>query len=285
MNESATTPSLALARELAEQFSRFPQVQAVALAGSQTSGRPDANSDIDLYVYHNAAIPLDERRALVAARGSSRADLDMRFWDLGDEWVDLPSGIEVDIIYWEPAWIEAQLARVLDQHQASMGYSTCFWHTIQRSQILFDRHQWFEKLQARAAQPYPQALYLRIIEMNHAVLRRVIPSYCHQIELAVQRGDLVSVNHRVAAFLASYFDILFALNRELNPGEKRLLSITQARCARLPVNMAAGVTAVLQCAGSGSKELPAELHRLVDALDQLLAEEGFDPATSQPRAT
>ena len=278
-------PSIELARELAARFSQFPQVQAVALAGSQTSGRADPSSDIDLYVYHNAIIALEERRALVAARGSRRADLDMRFWDLGDEWIDLPSGIEVDIIYWEPAWIEAQLARSLEQHLPNVGYSTCFWNTIRKSTALFDRDGWFQGLQAIAAQDYPEALRLAIIETNHALLGRVIPAYSHQIELAVKRGDLVSVNHRIAAYLASYFDVIHALNRELNPGEKRLLSITAARCAKIPQGMVEGVTALLQSAATPGEGLLAELRALTAALDQLLAAEGFDPTTGRPATT
>jgi hypothetical protein len=282
MNPNPTTASTKLARALSAQFSQFPQVEAIALAGSQTSGRADPSSDIDLYVYLNKIIPLEARRALVETRGATRADLDMHFWDLGDEWVDLPSGIEVDIIYWEPGWIESQLSRVLDQQQASLGYSTCFWNTIQKSSMLFDRRGWFQALQAKAAQPYPEALRLAIIETNHALLRRVIPAYSHQIELAVRRADLVSVNHRLAAFLASYFDVLFALNRELNPGEKRLLTITAARCAKIPTGMADGVTAILQSAGSPGEQLLVEMGSLIDGLDQLLLAEGFDPATSRP---
>jgi hypothetical protein len=276
-----TTP-LALAALLATAFSQFPHVEAVALGGSQASGRGDAASDIDLYVFTTATIPLDHRKTLMEKRGASRTDLDLRFWDLGDEWVDADSGIEVDIIYWDTAWIEEQIAHVLDRHQASLGYTTSFWHTIRAARLLYDRGGWLGALQAKASQPYPEDLRNAILLLNHPVLRRVIPAYSHQIELAVQRGDLVSVNHRVAAFLASYFDILFALNRELNPGEKRLLSITPDRCAKTPSGMTEDLTALLRACADPGPDLPARLHRIIDRLDQLLLAEGFDPSTAKP---
>ena len=62
----------------------------------------------------------------------------------------------------------------------------------------------------------------------------MLPSFDTQIKKAENRGDLVSVNHRVAEFLASYFDIIFALNEMTHPGEKRMQSICSAECRILP---------------------------------------------------
>ncbi|MGT2659563.1 hypothetical protein [Streptococcus saliviloxodontae] len=37
-------------------------------------------------------------------------------------------------------------------------------------------------------------------------------AYPRQIKKALERRDLVAVNHRVAKFLASYFDLILAFN-------------------------------------------------------------------------
>lgn len=283
-NFSSCAREQTLAQKITGLFSEFPQVQAVALAGSQTSGASDSTSDIDLYVYTQAEIPLSQRAALLEKSTATRADLDLRFWDLGDEWFDAATGIEVDIIYWDIAWIETQLERVQVQHQASLGYTTCFWHTIRNSQVLYDQGGWFQSLKEKARQPYPAQLRRAIITLNHPVLRRVIPAYTHQIEKAVGRGDLVSINHRVAALLASYFDVLFAINSLLNPGEKRILTLAVEHCSKIPPHMAEQVTDVLRAAAEPGQDLLAKIDLLIDGLDHLLLEEGFDPKTSQPFA-
>lgn len=271
-----------LALALARRFQAFPTVAAVAVGGSHASAAVDPLSDIDLYVYTPAPIALHDRETLVAEMGASRADLNLQFWDLGDEWYDAETGIEVDVVYWDPAWVEAELARVWQEHQASLGYTTCLWRTIRHSQALFDRQGWFQDLQQRSMQPYPEPLRQAIIAKNHAVLRRVIPSYAHQIEKASRRGDRVSLNHRLAALLASYFDVLCAVNRVLHPGEKRLVAWTQAHCARLPAGMAEQVEGVLQACCAADGALVEKVHLMLDSLDDLLREEGFDPATSMP---
>lgn len=275
-------PHERLARELARRFQEFPAVEAVAWGGSQTASSADHLSDIDLYVYTTALIPLEARQTLVAEMRSSRADMNLQLWDLGDEWYDADTGVEVDVIYWEPAWIESQLDRVWRRHQASLGYTTCFWHTIYHSRSLYDRRGWFADLQQHSRQPYPEALRRAIVAKNHAALRRVIPSYAHQIEKASWRNDLISLNHRVAALLASYFDVIFALNRVLHPGEKRLMEWTRAHCPHMPVGMTNQLAALLQAASSTDGESVKQVNLLLDNLDDLLRREGFDPATSLP---
>jgi len=68
--------------------------------------------------------------------------------------------------------------------------------------------------------------------------------YLRQINAAIVRQDPVSVNHRVAAWLSSYFDILFAMNGQFHPGEKRPL-IYAEELTNLPSG-ADGVRAYVQ---------------------------------------
>jgi hypothetical protein len=106
-------------------------------------------------------------------------------------------------------------------------------------------------------------------------LRGIIPAYAHQIEKAVKRRDLVSINHRLAALLASYFDILFAVNRQLHPGEKRLVEFALNHCPTLPENMQADLESILLLTAAEVPELPKRVTKLLDHLDRMLKAEGF----------
>ncbi len=259
---------------LSKAFAALPEVRAVAVAGSQTASRRDAASDIDLYVYGMEEIPLPARHAIAAELGE-RVELDNRYWEPGDEWIHRASGLHIDIMYRSCEWMEAQLERVLVRHEASVGFSTCFWHNLLVSRVLFDRDGWLAELQAQARQPYPEALRRAIVAKNYPILRDTLSSYLYQLTSAISRGDRVSLNHRVAALLSSYFDILFAVNRRPHPGEKRLLVLAQEQCASRPEQMVSHVEALLTAAGGdGSAVLPAA-HLLLDGLDALLRLEGL----------
>jgi hypothetical protein len=270
-----------LARRVSELFAELPQVAAIALSGSQGGqGKEptqiDSASDIDLYVYTYEDIHLQARMEIMELSGGARhASMGLNFWGPGDEWFDAETGIEVDIIYFDTRWMEDQIKRVVLDHQPSMGYSTCLWYTVRQSQVYYDPNGWFEGLQELCQGSYPETLRQNIIAHNYPVLREIIPSYFFQIEKAVKRGDLVSVNHRLAGLLASYFDILFAFNCKLHPGEKRLVQKTAALCARLPQDFQVDLQDVLNQSGVADRQFLARLGDLLDHLDQLLALDGF----------
>ncbi|HMA94549.1 MAG TPA: DUF4037 domain-containing protein [Polyangiaceae bacterium] len=280
-------PNLAierLTRTVTEQLAALPEVVAIALGGSRAVGRADPESDIDLYIYTRADVPLLARHSMVqACGGASRADIGMTFWGPDDEWIDLESGIEVDLIYFGALWMEQQIDQVLAQHRASLGYTTCLWHTMRNHKSLHDPTAWLSTLQSRCQEGYPEPLRRNIVAMNHPVLTNVIPSYATQLQKAVERRDLVSINHRLAGFLASYFDILFALNRVPHPGEKRLVQCAQELCTQLPSNMAEDISLLLEHCPTKPQAMLADVARVAHRLDELLAAEGFDPGTSHTR--
>lgn len=266
-----------VAAAIAAAHGNLPQVEAVAIAGSRIGGAPNPDSDIDLYVYSRAPLAMADRMAM-AASFASRFEVGNDYWEPGDEWIDAQSGLHVDVMHRTPAWIEEQLERVLVRHEASLGYSTCFWHNVLHSRPLFDRGGWYRDLQTRAERQYPEPLQRAIIVRNHPILRGTLSSYLAQIERAVGRGDSVSVQHRITALLASYFDVLFALNALPHPGEKRLLQITIARCASVPPRLEKQVNALLRSAAPpASLEVIVRARALLDDLDRLLADEGLLP--------
>jgi hypothetical protein len=254
---------------IVERLSALPQVRAMALAGSQVTAVADQRSDFDVYVYHDVEVPV-MLRAKLAAEFAECMDIDSRFWGPSDEWIVAATGTKIDLIYFEADWITAQLEHVLIRHQASVGYSTCFWHTIRHSQPLFDRDGWLAALQSVAAQPYPELLRRAIIANNYPILRHTLSSLAYQIESAFARNDMISVQHRATALLASYFDILFAVNRLPHPGEKRLLAWIKTHCSTLPAQIEPQLHAIL------SVQLAQENRvLLLDQLDVLLLAEGL----------
>jgi Domain of unknown function (DUF4037) len=271
MKTPGPSVSLAVAERVARQFASLLQVEAVALAGSRTSDFADESSDVDLYVYVSKDIPLEARKKIAA--GAESVEIGNTTWEPGDEWIDGETRVLLDVMYRHVRWIEEQLDHVLLRHRASVGYSTCFWYNVLHSQPLFDRSGSFAKLQKRADQPYPPELRRAIIAKNYSLLRRNQSSYLHQIELAVRRNDPVSVNHRVAAMLASYFDVLFAVNQLPHPGEKRLLEHATKQCAKCPAKMERQVTKLVASLSGPADRTVKTANALIDGMDELLTRE------------
>ena len=218
--------------ELFEELGKIPQVEAIALGGSRATGKNDEKSDYDVYVYTTGAIDEAQRRA-VLGKYCSYMEIGNSFWEMEDD-VTLKDGVDMDIIYRNRKDFEGMLSSVVVDCAAWNGYTTCMWHNLITSRILIDKNGNLGALQEKYRIPYPKKLKENIVANNLKLLSGMLPSFDAQIKKAEGRGDLVSVNHRLAAFLASYFDIIFALNEMTHPGEKRMQSICAEECKLLP---------------------------------------------------
>ena len=110
------------------------------------------------------------------------------------------------------------------------------WHNLKTCKIIVDKTGNLTKVQQKYNIPYPKQLKANIIANGLNLLSGMLPSFDKQIIKAIERKDLVSVNHRVTEFLATYFDVIFALNEMTHPGEKRMQSICSNECKILPNN-------------------------------------------------
>jgi predicted nucleotidyltransferase len=264
--------------QVAAAYAKDPRVTAVAISGSQTSGQSSLSSDVDLYVYVTEPLPPEVRRSI--PRGSI-VEFDNRFFEPGDEWID-ETGLRFDVMFRDIRWIEEQLDRVLTRYEASVGYSTAFWHNMRSSVVLFDRIGWLAQQIHRAQGAYPERLRHAIVAKNHPLLSANLSSYLYQLERAIERGDIVSANHRTTAFLASLFDILFATNRTPHPGEKRLLTSARDLCPLRPMHLEEDIGAMIQSAAQCSNEAIGHGKRLVAEIDQILVQENLLPAGHGP---
>jgi hypothetical protein len=236
-------------REIASRFSELEHVEAVALAGSAALGTSDSHSDYDLYVYARQPVDVAVRDSLLRPR-AQRLELHRTFWEDEDAWIE-PDDIELEIMYRTCAWTEGELTARLDRCEASLGYTTTICYSVEHSRALWDRSGWFARTQRRFLEGYPEGLSRAVVQKNLPVLGAIISSYEQQIQAAFLRQDIVSLNHRVAAWLSSYFDILFAANRQFHPGEKRLL-VHVEKLPNSPELMVEDVRTI--CATAGSLE-------------------------------
>lgn len=223
-----------IADKIFDALEKMEGVDAVALGGSRASNNSDEKSDYDVYVYFTEA-PNEQKRKEILSQYCSKYEIGNHYWEYEDNCV-LNDGIPMDIIY-RPIKLFAnndEINKFL--LSAKNGYSTCFLHNIVTCKVLFDKSGEFTKLQNKFMGQYPVEMRKEIIENNLKLLHGVLPSYDGQIKKAVLRNDLVSINHRTAGFIESYFDVIFALNSMTHPGEKKLIQICKEKCKILPNN-------------------------------------------------
>lgn len=248
------------------ELEKLPAIESCVLGGSRAGQHFDGASDYDVYVYVTEDIPEQVRQEAFGGL-CSVIEVGNRFWEYEDNLV-LGDGVPMDIIYRRLDDFSREIEGVCGRFEAHNGYTTCMWHNLLNSRIVFDRKGRYEALRKRYDIPYPEQLRENIISRNMRLLSGSMPSYAGQIKKAADRGDINSVCHRVTEFMASYFDVIFALNRKTHPGEKRLVSICLEECSMLPRDFEDDVSRLLG-AVSGS---PGEAAVIAGNMAEKLAE-------------
>lgn len=250
------------------ELSALPQVEAIALGGSRAGVHFDEKSDYDVYLYCTGPVPEEVRREILS-RYCSYMEIGNHFWEYEDN-CTLNDGIDIDILYRNLEDFTRDVADVVEACHGRNGYTTCMWHNLRTCKILYDENGHLAAAKQRFDVPYPEALRQDILTRNWKLLRAAMPAYELQIQKAVKRGDLVSVNHRVSAFLESYFDLLFALNRQTHPGEKRLVKLCRESCSLLPENFEENLNVLFSHLFTQTELVPADIGRILDALAKIL---------------
>ena len=252
--------------------------QAAAVVGSHSSGFARPHSDVDLFVYVDDT---DSDEVLQARRGLADALADPGFacvvqqtgHPYADVWVLPGTETYLDLMFWTQHWAEDELDWRLVRHQRQVGgASTAFWRSIRDGVPIFDRSGWLAELQQRARAAYPSELRKNILAYDLDLLGASNPfAFRNQVEKVVREGDGIAAQHLGAKFLEAYFDALFAANRVLHPGEKRLVAFASRECAALPVRLRDDVATFLTAAAELSASIGEHMDRMVADLTDVIA--------------
>lgn len=250
--------------QLFKDLSELNEVEAIALGGSRVGRDYDEKSDYDVYVYVSS--PIDETiRKTILKKYCREIETGNCFWEEEDNCV-LNDGTDIDILYRNLDSFTSEVAEVVEKFTPKNAYTTCMWHNLNTCKIIFDRCGNLQKAKERFNVPYPAELKNNIINHHMKLLHGSLPAYDKQIAKAASRGDLNSVNHRVACFMETYFDLIFALNERTNPGEKRLVKTCKKQCKILPKEFEENIERVFNDMFSDSGKLKDDLYRIINEL-------------------
>lgn len=223
-----------MVQDVFNEFAKLPQVHAMAVGGSRSVKRNDEYSDYDVYVYCAEPLSVSDRRRVLEQHCDSMV-LDNHHRELEDICI-MEDGTELNIIYRDLNECLAALARVAEDHAPLNSCTTSLWHSLLTGRIAYDKGGRLAAAKEKYDIPYPQELKNNIISYHMNLIKYGMPSFVAQIEKAMKRGDMVNITYCVNCFFASYFDIIFALNEKLHPGEKRLVQVCLEECSVLPAN-------------------------------------------------
>jgi len=257
-----------MVERLFDELAALPEVDAIALGGSRAGDVFDEKSDYDVYLYCSGRINEDVRTEILS-RFCNSIEIGNHFWEYEDN-CTLNNGIDIDILYRDLEAFCNDVASVVEGYQARNGYTTCMWHNLKNCKIIYDKRGKLTAAKRRFDVPYPAQLKKNIIERNMRLLHSSMPAYDMQIAKAVKRDDIVSINHRTAAFMESYFDIIFALNDLTHPGEKRLIQLCNKNCKVLPDKFEENLNKLFKDLFTDKEEVLDDLENIVRELERIV---------------
>ena len=163
--------------KLFAELGNLPQVEAIALGGSRSTGRNDEKSDYDVYVYLTDSVDESIRRSILE-KYCKYMEIGNSFWELEDD-VTLKDGIDMDVIYRNMNDFERTVSSVVDNCVSWNGYTTCMWHNLITSKIVYDKNGKLQKLQDKYKIPYPQKLKENIISNNLLTYLKLLSKNLH----------------------------------------------------------------------------------------------------------
>lgn len=257
---------------LIKDLSKLDDIQAILLGGSRATGHNDVNSDYDVYVYSSKLID-EKRRKEIINPYVSYMEYSNNFWEIEDDGI-LKNNIDIELIYRDIHQIEENLMHTI-KGRISHGYSTCFLDNFMKSIILYEKDQVITNLRKKIQVIDWTPMFDKIIIENMKLLKDYMPSLYYQIEKAVKRDDIMSINHRLTEYFSIVFDILFAANKTLHPGEKKLLEYSKS-LAIVPKDFDFLVTDILKRAFIDSKKSLLSVEKLTINIYGLVKKLGYE---------
>lgn len=254
--------------DLFHELSALPQVEAIALGGSRAGDHFDEKSDYDIYLYCTAPVSEEDRRKILE-KYASYVEYSNQYWELEDNGT-LINGIDFDLLLRNLDNFVTGVAAVVEDYHPSNAYTTCMWHNLITCKIVYDENGRLTAAKERFTVPYPEQLKKNIVSRGWNLLCNSMPAYRSQITKAAVRQDLVSINHRTAAFLETYFDVLFALNGKTHPGEKRLVQICKETCPILPHRFEENLNDLFSHLFSSPELVEQDLQRITNSLAKII---------------
>ena len=265
-NSSELADETVLCREVKDIIAGFSvqkKVYAIALGGSMARGTADAASDYDIYIYLKGKLDTKIRESILSPF-CIYMEIGNAYWEQEDNCI-LRNGIHIDIIYRNNHAFLQEIAAVVEHGASYNGYTTSLWHNATSGKILYEKKQYLTNLKKRFCIPYPKSLKNSIIQRNMNLLSNSITSYDKQIKKAVNRQDMVNINNRIAAFLDSYFDIIYAINEVKNPGEKNITERIVRKCKIIPKHFKENIDSLFYFMGN-------DVNKINDIIEKIIVE-------------